>query len=151
MNGKKDLRSLKKVLNNYQRVGVDTNIFIYYFDRRSSFYSNAHQFISHIASKELQIITSILTLIELLSFKAPEEFIDKLEQELLFIPNLTMDEVTRNIAKEAADIRRKYGFRLADSIQLATAIKAKTDVFITNDKKLMKFPGIKILLISSLK
>lgn len=97
------------------------------------------------------MITSVLTLTELLSFKAPQHFIDLLEQELLFVPNLQMNEVTKAIAIEAAGIRREYRFRLADSIQLATAQEQKAEIFITNDQKLKQFKPLKILLLTELR
>ena len=62
--------------------------------------------------------------------------LEKLEEELTLIPNITIVEVDQTLAREAGRIRRQYKFMLPDSIQLATALDAKVDVFVTNDKKL---------------
>lgn len=126
-------------------VAIDTNIFTYYFDSNSIFYHQAEKILKKIALQEIQIITSILTLAELLSFKATKADLDILKQEFLMIPNLVIINVDGNIAGEAARIRREYGFRLPDAIQLATAICHKAEVFITNDKKLKIFKELQII------
>jgi predicted nucleic acid-binding protein len=66
------------------------------------------------------------------------------------IPNLTILEVNRAIVKTASEIRRTYGFRLADAVQLATAVHEKADVFITNDQRLKHFKPLRVIPLSSL-
>ncbi|OGE64802.1 hypothetical protein A3I48_01575 [Candidatus Daviesbacteria bacterium RIFCSPLOWO2_02_FULL_36_7] len=56
-------------------------------------------------------------------------------------------QVDEKIAVESARIRRKYSFRLLDSIQLATALYAKAQAFITNDDRLKKFKELKVILL----
>jgi predicted nucleic acid-binding protein len=90
-------------------------------------------------------VTSIITFTEVLSFKKSNEIISDLKSLLLEVPNLEMKDVSRDIAEEAARIRRTYGFYLPDAIQLATALNAKASIFITNDIKLRKCKEIKIL------
>ena len=138
---------MKKLLNNFELIGIDTNIFIYYLNRRSTFYNLADQLFSTIAKKRLQIVTSILTLTELLSFQAPNKLLTRLEEELLLIPNLALIVVNHEIAKEAARIRRVYQLRISDSIHLATATISKVQVFITNDKTLIHFKEVPVRLL----
>lgn len=54
-------------------------------------------------------------------------------------------EVDRDVAREAAAIRRKYGFRLLDAVQLATAKLNKAQIFVSNDKGLQKFKELKVI------
>ena len=68
-------------------------------------------------------------------------------QLFLETPNLKIKNLDSEIAIEAARIRRKYGFQTPDAIELATAVVAKADAFITNDKRLMKFNEIKVKLL----
>lgn len=147
MSGKKGLKNLRKISNNPRIIALDTNIFTYYLNKQSSFYYQAEQIFRTIAHKQQQAVTSILTLTELLSFKASDLMLEKLEQELLLIPNLKIVDVDRSIGKEAARIRRQYGFRLPDCLQLATAKQAKAQAFITNDKKLKRFRELEVLLL----
>ena len=141
-------RNLRKKLSKFRSISLDTNIFVYYLDSNSSFYSHAEELFEQIAVRNLSIFTSVITLSELLSFKASRSQIYKLEQELLLIPNLTMIDVNREVAREAASIRRGYGFRLPDSIQLATALIGRTQAFITNDQRLKNFQELPIILLS---
>lgn len=139
---------MKKTLDNYQQVAVDTNIFIYYFQKHPQFGSTAKELLLRLAKNQAQIITSVISLIEILSFKTTKQKIIRLEHELTHIAKLDMIEVSHEIGKKAASIRREYGFRLADAIQLATAVEHKADVFITNDQQLKQFKPLKILILS---
>jgi predicted nucleic acid-binding protein len=53
-------------------------------------------------------------------------------------------------AKVAADLRARYNLRTPDALQLATAIKAGCDAFLTNDATLKKVTELKILVLSEL-
>lgn len=75
---------------------------------------------------------------------------DKLEIEFLSMPSLTLEKVDLETAREAAKIRRKYKFRLADSVQIATALQAKVQTFITNDRRLKPFRELPITLLTEL-
>jgi predicted nucleic acid-binding protein len=52
------------------------------------------------------------------------------ELRMLAFPTLILLPVDRRIARTAARIRARYGFRLPDSIHLATALEYKADTFI---------------------
>lgn len=135
-------------IGKFRVVSLDTNIFVYYLDSNSSFYSQAEKLFDQITVGNLSIFTSVITLSELLSIKATETQLYNLEQELLLIPNLTIIDVNREVAKEAAKIRREYGFRLPDSIQLATALTSNAQAFVTNDRRLAKFKQLPIVLLN---
>lgn len=150
MNGRKGYKKLKKLLSNITRVGLDTNILIYYLNSQSVFYPQVVQLFEIIFKRRINMVTSVITLAELLSFQAPTSMLKKLEEELLLVPNFQMQDVDRNVSKEAAAIRRRYKFRLVDSIQLASAISGKAQVFITNDHRLKSFKKLKIISLSDL-
>lgn len=145
MNGKRGCGKLRRIVSRYRIVGLDTNIFIYYFNGRSSFYSQALQLLETITQNQINTVSSMLTLAELLSFKAPDSALKQLEEELFLMPNLRLLEVDRNISRKAATIRREYQFKLPDAVQLATAVSAKAKVFITNDHRLKSFKKLKII------
>ncbi len=140
----------KKRLTAYKEVALDTNIFIYYFHNHPEFGPKTREIFLALMAGDLRATTSIITLIELLSKKAPGLRIKELHEELLTTPNLTIFPVESKVALEAAKIRRKYGFRVPDSIQLATAIFAKSNAFITNDERLRGFKRLPIILLKSI-
>ncbi len=141
--GSKDLKQFKKI-------ALDSNIFSYQFHQHPIFGPSAKSIFDHLSANQLQAVTSSITLVEVLSVKAPLPKIKQLEQLLLLVPNLVVYDVDRNIAVEAAKIRREYGFRAPDAIQLATAKLAKVKVFITNDQKLKRYKKLKVILISEI-
>jgi predicted nucleic acid-binding protein len=141
---------LKRTLSKFHSISLDTNIFVYYLDHHSHFHPEAEKIFREIAEKNLPVFTSIITLTELLSFNAPKSELEKLEQELILMPNLTIVEVNLQVARDAARIRRTYKFRLPDSIQLATAIINKTQAFISNDVGLAKFKELKVILLNKI-
>ncbi|MBI2009911.1 MAG: type II toxin-antitoxin system VapC family toxin [Candidatus Chisholmbacteria bacterium] len=137
-------------LKNARVVGIDTNIFIYQFSKHPKFFTNAKELFLLLTKSRLKGVTSVITLTELLTLPTSPKKLADIESALFSTPNVTVLDVDRHIASVAAKIRRSYGYRSPDAIQLATALTAKANRFITNDKKLRKFKEIKIQLISEL-
>lgn len=138
-------------INSFKTVGLDTNIFIYFFEQNLEFNEAAKTIFDLLSSGKKYAVTSIVSLIEILS----PDFLSKAairETEARFfdVPNLKILEVDKTIGLKAAAIRREYGFRLSDAVQLATALTAKTHVFITNDHRLKTFKKLKIISLSNL-
>src|SRR5476651_2670058 len=122
------------VMNN-KTVALDTHIFIYYYEQNPQYFIKAEEILKKLQDNKSKAITSIVTLIELLSFPSlGEQKVKELQEHFLLTPNLAVFDVNQIIALDAARIRREYHFRISDSIQLATAKQAKVDLFITNDQ-----------------
>ncbi|MEX2028145.1 MAG: PIN domain-containing protein [Candidatus Curtissbacteria bacterium] len=136
-------------LKNFKQVALDTNIFIYHFHEYPKLTDLADVIFVNLADNKLKAVTSLITLIELLSFKTPEPAINELKNAFYSTPNLSVLTIEQDIAMEAARIRRVYGFRLPDSIQLATALIGKAQAFVTNDQQLKKFHQLPIVLLNS--
>lgn len=136
-------------ISKYKSVSLDTNIFIYYFQKNPQFGSLTKNLFQYLFKSKKQVFTSSISLTEILSVKAPLTLINKLQQEILSIPFLNIISVNNDIAIEAARIRRD-NFSLPDAIQLATAKFAKAKVFITNDERLKKFKDLQVVLINEI-
>lgn len=65
-----------------------------------------------------------------------EQFFDQSVDEIV--------ELTREVMDLAAEIRAKYSFKTPDAIHLAAAVAAACDVFLTNDRQLARFDGIRV-------
>lgn len=131
-------------------IAIDSNIFIYHFQAHPIYLPLTIKVFKAIEMKSSKAVTSILTLTEVLGYKQSAEIINQLQQAFEEVVNLSLIEVNKSIAKDAAKIRRDYDFKLADAIQLATAMYAKAKVFITNDEGFKKFKEIKVILLSEL-
>lgn len=129
-------------------IGLDTNIFIYYFQQNRQFGEKAKRIFNYLVDNKIKAITSVITLIELLSLPVRDEKnIDKLKNLFLETPNLEIQDINQEIGILSARIRRNYNFRIPDSIQLATCLYKKIDIFITNDFKLKAFKEFPIILL----
>ena len=133
-----------------KRIGLDTNIFIYYFQKHPEFGVATKNIFDNFALHKTKAVTSILTLTELLSIHASEKEVSNLQALFLETPGLTIYDINQNIGVTAGRIRRNYGFRLPDAIQLATCLYAKVGIFVTNDQKLQAFKEIDIILLNQL-
>lgn len=126
-------------------VGLDSNVFIYHFEQNSQFIQYTESVFRKLINNKLKAVTSVLSLTETLAYPSPPEVITAIKEGFATISNLTIIDVNQEIAMDAAEIRREYGFRLPDAIQLAAAISAKAKAFITNDYRLKSFKKLKIL------
>ena len=142
MSGSNDLGlSLEK----YTRIGIDTNIFIYSFSSHLEFGPKANKVFEYIHDHEQKVVTSIITYIELLSIPIGQEALDDLEEAFFSTPDLEVVDISLPVAQKAAEIRRKYSFKIADSLQLACACTGEADIFISQDDRLKKFQELPIV------
>ncbi len=125
-------------------IGIDTNIFIYYLQAHPSFGIASKTIFESLAQNKTKAVTSTITLAELLAIDAASAHLDMMQKLFLETPNLTIIDMNQPIAIEAARIKRTYGYRLPDAIQLATSIYAKANLFITNDQKIQSCKEITI-------
>ena len=135
-------------ISNLKRVGLDSNLFIYHFEDNPDFSKVTNRVFGRLSQGKLAGLTSTISLIETLSYPLPAQVVKKITEAFFNIPNLEIVDVDHVIGIEAAKIRREYGFRLPDSIQLATALLHKAQALITNDKRLKKFRQLKIILLN---
>jgi len=133
-------------LVDYRRIGLDTNVLIYYIEEHPVFMKKIEFFINKIEDGEAIGITSYVTLLELLVKPIREGRLDLVNQyRTILSARLEMVPLDETISLKAAGLRAKYGFRTPDAIQLASVIHKKGDVFITNDKGLKNIKEIKVL------
>lgn len=138
-------------LRRFKTVGLDSNIFSYQFHQDPTYGPITKQIFDLLSFNKLHAATSFITLAELLSIKAPLPKIKQLESLFLRTPNLEVFEVNHDVAAGAAKIRREYGLRLPDAIQLATAIVSRQQAFISNDSRLKRVKEIKIIILDDFK
>ncbi len=135
----------------FKKVALDSNIFIYQFEQNVKFTIFTNKIINRLDQGEYQGITSIISVIEALSYPSPPKILDLIVESFNSIPNLKIIDINWKISLLAAQIRREYGFRLPDAVQLATAVNAKAQIFITNDARLKSFKQLEVLKLSDLR
>ena len=64
------------------------------------------------------------------------------EALLVHFPHLTLADVTRDVARRAAQLRARYRLRPADALQVATALVRGATVFVANDRRLTRLAPV---------
>lgn len=70
---------------------------------------------------------------------------------MVHFPHLTLADVTRDVARWAAQLRARYRLRPADALQVATALVHRATAFVTNDRRLARLtPLLDIIVLDDL-
>jgi len=134
-------------------VGCDTMPLIYYIEEHPQYLSVVDPFFDAIELGRLTVVTSIITLLEVLvhPFRDGDAKLAQKYRDILFESSgVETILLTQKIAEEAAHLRAIYKLRTPDSIQMAMAITEGASYFLTNDKVLPSLPQLKILSMASL-
>lgn len=134
-------------------MALDTAPLIYFIEEHSIYLSKALPFFEALNRGELRMVTSIVTLLEVLVQplrRGDTEMVQRYRDILLEVPGLATAEVSRPIVEGAARLRAMHTLQAFDAIQLATAIHAGADAFLTNDIRLPRLSALQILVLDEL-
>jgi len=143
---------LSKALEEIKTVFLDTAPIIYFIEAHHQFGPLIKEIVELMNENRIQAFTSVLTLSEVLPKPVEtknEELTEKFKTYLKNGQNLTLLPITEIIGETAGVLRGKYPhLKTIDAIQIATALDAEADAFLTNDKKLSGIKEIKIIVLS---
>jgi uncharacterized protein len=131
------------------RIYWDTMLFIYWLEDHPQFASRVGTIRSRMEERQDQLITGAFTFGEVLAGIYRKGSADLARESRLLLESVVSEVIPFNL--ETADhygrIRGILGLPPSDAIHLASAAQAGTDLFLTNDKKLLgKFvPGIQFI------
>ncbi len=67
---------------------------------------------------------------------------------LAHLPHLTLMDVTRDVARRAAQLRARYRLRPADALQMATALMYEATAWVSNDRQLARLaPALDVIIL----
>ena len=138
-------------LSHCNRIVLDTMILIYVLERHPRYFSSAKSVLAAIESGQVEGVISVLSLTELLTAPAQADDLSAMrdyELYLLNFPNLTIEPLDVEIAREAAQMRALTRLPAPDAIILATAQEVGADAIVTNDRRWrnkLKHPDILFL------
>ncbi|MEP0775450.1 MAG: type II toxin-antitoxin system VapC family toxin [Acidobacteriota bacterium] len=133
-------------------VALDTSVFIYFLEEHPDYLDVVKPLFAALDRGELAAVTSTLTLLEVSVVPLRHgdvELARRYEQLLSRGRGLSLVEVSRVIARDAAALRAAMGLRTPDAIQLATALRHRCTAFVTNDRALPSLPGLRVLQLST--
>ncbi len=130
------------------RVFWDTNLFIYLFEDYGALSKAVGQLRSKMLARGDQLLTSTLTLAEILVKpieRGDSELCRKYEHAISTASSMISFDV--KAAKIYAALRSERSLKAPDAIQLACAASANVDLFITNDDRLQgkRIDGIQFI------
>lgn len=133
-------------------VAVDTALFIYLIEEHPRFLSAVRPLFEQADSGEREIVTSALTLLEVLvvPYRTGDLLLaDRYEALLTRARGVRMVNLDRDQLRAAAQLRGRYGgLRTPDAFQLAAALAGRCAVLVTNDRRLPQLPGLRVVQLS---
>ncbi len=131
------------------RVYWDTMLFIYWLEDHPEYAGRVDAIRSRMEQRHDQLITGAFTFGEVLAGSYRKGTSQLADQSRRLLRSVVAEVVpfTLETADRYARIRGTPGITPADAIHLASAAQAGTDLFLTNDKRLLGriVPGIKFI------
>jgi predicted nucleic acid-binding protein len=136
-------------LHSGDRFYFDTNVIVSTVEQSSIFGQPHFHFIERLDAREIEAVTSELSLAECLVKPLRDRAGDLVAAYLRFLdnrPSLPVLPIDRDVLLGAARIRATLETKLPDAIHIATAIRAECSIFLTNDKRLRVPAGLRVVL-----
>ena len=133
-------------------IALDTSIFIYFIEEKVPFLDHIRPLFEEADSGRRELITSVLTLLEVLvvPYRVGDiRLAEKYEALLTKSRGIRMIDFARDQLRAAAQLRAATGIKTPDALQLVSALGADCRAFLTNDRRLPQIPGLRILQLSS--
>ena len=135
-------------MTGFERVFIDTAPFIYFLDENEAFGETARKIFEEVLNAEKTMISSVITCEEYLVYPYKTNNQDKVDAFFDFTSECGVElcPITEDVARRAAEIRAEYeAFKSMDALQLAVAEICGCDVFLTNDRQLRQYTGLKCI------
>ena len=137
----------------FEKLFLDTAPLVYYLDIDERYAWRVKEFFCFILSSGRTMCTSVITATEYLTHPYKNGNVGKVAAFFAFMADMQipMFSVDIEVAEKAAQIRAEYPhFKTMDSLQLASALVRDCDAFLTNDKQLCQFTGLRCITVDSL-
>ena len=147
------MADLQRRLAGHTKIGLDTSIFIYHLEANPTYKPLTTQILNNVQAGIREAYISTVTLMQLTvhPWRTNHPYIARQYEALLVhFPHLHIIDVTRDVARQAAQLRAAYDIRPADALLAATAVTQNATAFITNDKKMERLePVLSIFVLDS--
>ena len=144
------MERLGERLTQHAVIGLDTSIFICHLEAHPRYQPLTQELLAAVEAGCLQAVTSTITVMELTvrPWQLGRPAVAReYEALLIHFPHLVLADVTRDVARRAAQLRAHYRLRPADALQVTTALDHGATAFITNDRALARLTELLEVLI----
>ena len=131
-------------------VAVDTAVFIYFIEEHPRYLPDILPLFEEADGGKRELVTSALTLLEVLvvPYRAGNRFLaERYEALLTRSRGIRLVELSRAHLRAAAQLRATTGVKPPDALQLVAALGVGCATFLTNDRRLPRIPGLRIVTI----
>lgn len=129
-------------------MAVDTVAFIYFIEEHPLYLPLLHPVFAAADRAELTIVTSAVTLLEVLvvPYRSGDlRLAERYEDLLTRSRNVRLREIDRALLRAAVQLRAVSSIRTPDALQLAAGLAERCTSFLTNDRRLPSLPGLRVL------
>jgi len=136
-----------------QVVGLDTAPLVYFIEENPTYLDMVQPFFAAMDRGEFQVVTSVVTLLEVLIHPLrlrDSRLAEQYRDILLGADNLTTLPLSSDLAETAAEIRAAHNVRTPDAIQMAAAMQGQASLLLTNDSRLPSIPDLRVLVLDNL-
>ncbi|MHB9035919.1 MAG: type II toxin-antitoxin system VapC family toxin [Armatimonadota bacterium] len=147
------MKSTSDELKGISKLGLDTSPIIYFVESHPVYDARVTPVFQMIENGNMAAVTSVISLIEVLTQPLRlnnDELCLQYHDLLLNAEHLELVSIDPVIGHKAALLRAEYGIRTPDALQLATAIEAGCEAFLTNDFGLKNVNGIRVILLDEI-
>lgn len=131
-------------------VGLDASAFIYFIEDDPRFAPPLAGVFAR-AGRDLTLVTSSLTLLEVLVVpvrKGHAQLAARYERLMTRSRGVKLIDITHDQLRAAAGLRATLALKTPDALQVVAAASAGCSCFVTNDHRLPKLPGLRMLQLS---
>lgn len=147
------MTTLAAALSGIARVGLDTAPIIYYIEEHPTYLPVVAPLFAQIDAGTLAAVTSTIAVAEVSVMPLRMNRSDLQKQYLdllLYSANFITMSIDAALAQSGAALRAQYNIRLPDALQIAAALAAGCEAFLTNDGALKRVAEITVLVVSEL-
>ena len=133
-------------------IGIDTAVFIYFIQEHRDYLPLIEPIFRRADEGVTELVTSALTLLEVLvvPYRADDRTLaDRYDVLLTRSRGIRMVDVSRDQLRMAAQLRAATGVKTPDALQLVAGLSAGCRTFLTDDRRLPRMPGMRILQLAS--
>ncbi|HMF57312.1 MAG TPA: type II toxin-antitoxin system VapC family toxin [Pyrinomonadaceae bacterium] len=142
------MTKLDDALSGVTRLAFDTSPVIYFVEAHPKYDALVTDIFQRVADGRIIGVASVITLSEVLVQPIQQNnasLRQSYRELLLHSDNFELFSINEAIAESAADLRARYRLRTPDALQIANAIDAACEAFLTNDATLKRVNELRVL------
>lgn len=139
-------------LSGVTSLGIDTAPLIYLVEENPKYLRVVREVFRRIDDGALEGATSVVTLGEVLvlplrtgNLRVVDEY-----RDILLNGGIRTVGIDAPMAEDAAYLRARHGMHMPDALQIAAAVRAGCEAFLTNDRRLTRVTELRVLVLDDL-